>query len=228
MKKVNIAIDGPVASGKTTVARRLAKELKYRYIDTGAIYRAITWKALDNNIDIAREEAVVALAKNTKITIEASEENTGGYSIFVDDIDVTGHITSLSVRRKVSSVAKISGVRKVLVEQQKIMGRDKGIVMAGRDITSVVLPGAEVKIFLTASPEERARRRAGEIIGKGEPATYEEVLSEVLDRDKMDMERKDSPLIKVPDAVVVDSTHMTFEEVIENILSVVKEKQKEI
>jgi len=221
MKKINIAIDGPVASGKTTVARRVAKELNYSYIDTGAMYRAVTWKVIQDGIDISQEEEIVKLAGKMKIDIKPTEKNTSGYLIFADGIDITDFITEPPVRRLVSPVSAISGVRRVLVEQQKRMAEKKGIIMAGRDITSVVLPEAEVKIYLTATPEERAKRRYREVLAKGEVTTCEEILEEVKRRDKIDSEREDSPLVKVPDAIELDTTGMEFEEVIRKIISMV-------
>jgi len=219
MKKINIAIDGPVASGKTTVARRVARELNYSYIDTGAMYRAVTWKVIQCNTSMSQEEEIVKIAGKMRIDIKPTEKNTAGYLIFADGIDITDFITEPAVRRLVSPVSAISGVRRVLVEQQKKMAKEKGIIMAGRDITSVVLPEAEVKIYLTATPEERAERRYREVIAKGEVTTYEEILDEVKRRDKIDSEREDSPLVKVPDAIELDTTGMEFEEVVRKIIN---------
>ncbi|MEQ8222303.1 MAG: (d)CMP kinase [Candidatus Eremiobacterota bacterium] len=220
LKKINIAIDGPVASGKTSVARLLAKKMKYAYIDTGAMYRAITWKALICGIDPLNEEKISYMAKNTKIEIIPQENNSSGYAVFLDDTDVTGHLTEPLVRQNVSLVSSISSLRKILVELQQYMAKNKGIIMAGRDITTVVIPDSEVKIFLTASQEERARRRHAELLDKGESITFDEVLEEIKRRDFIDSTRKDSPLMKASDAIEVDCTDKSVNDVVEEIFSI--------
>ena len=220
MKKINIAIDGPVASGKTSVARLLAKKLKYAYIDTGAMYRAITWKALKDAIDPLDEEHLSYMAKNTKIEIIPQEKSSSGYEVFLDGTDITGHLTDPLVRQNVSLVSSISSIRKILVELQKDMAKSKGVIMAGRDITTVVIPDSEVKIFLTATQEERARRRHAELIDKGEAITFNDVLEEIKKRDFIDSTRKDSPLLKACDATEVDCTEKNINDVVEEIFNI--------
>ncbi|MEQ8188845.1 MAG: (d)CMP kinase [Candidatus Eremiobacterota bacterium] len=220
MKKINIAIDGPVASGKTSVARLLAKKIKYAYIDTGAMYRAITWKALTCGIDPLDEEKISHMAKNTKIEIFPQDNNASGYEVFLDGTDITGHLTDPMVRQNVSLVSSISSLRKILVELQQNMAKNKGIIMAGRDITTVVIPDSEVKIFLTASREERAKRRHAELLDKGEHITFNEVLEEIKRRDCIDSTRKDSPLMKASDAIEVDCTDKNLYEVVEEIFNI--------
>ncbi|HPZ09229.1 MAG TPA: (d)CMP kinase [Candidatus Eremiobacteraeota bacterium] len=217
MKKINIAIDGPVASGKTSVARELSKRMNYSYIDTGAMYRALTWKALRQGIDPLDEEKITSMAENTEINIVPSLESIAGYLVFMDGINVSERLNEPEVRKNVSPVASVSPLRKILVEKQKKMALSRGVIMAGRDITTVVIPEAEVKIFLTATPEERARRRLMELIDKGENISYESVLKEIKRRDHIDSTRADSPLIKAPDAVEVDCSDKTLEEVVEEI-----------
>lgn len=220
MKKINIAIDGPVASGKTSVARLLAKKMKYAYIDTGAMYRAITWKALTCGIDPLDEEKISPMAKNTKIEIFPQENNASGYEVFLDGTDITAHLTDPMVRQNVSLVSSISSLRKILVELQQNMAKNKGIIMAGRDITTVVIPDSEVKIFLTASREERAKRRHAELLDKGETIAFNEVLEEIKRRDCIDSTRKDSPLMKASDAIEIDCTDKNVHEVVEEIFNI--------
>ena len=222
MNKLIIAIDGPVGSGKTTLARRVAEMLGYVYIDTGAMYRAVALKALRHGvaIDPQNAEALEALAHETRIDLRAQNE---GQRAFLDGEDVTGAIRTPEVAQAASKVAVIPGVRQVLVAEQRRAGQQGGVVMEGRDIGSVVFPDAELKIFLTASPEVRAERRWREHQQKGDNIDLARTLEEIRERDRRDRERASSPLVRAPDAVVVDSTAMEPEEVARLVVMLARE-----
>ncbi|GMU95647.1 MULTISPECIES: (d)CMP kinase [Ignavibacterium] len=213
-EKLIIAIDGPAGSGKSTTAKLLAKKLGYLYIDTGAMYRAVTLFAIKNNI-LDDEKKIIELA--SKLDIELKLED-GITKVFVNGKDVSEEIRSLEVNQNVSPVSKIEGVRKILVEKQKRIGQNGGVVMEGRDITTVVFPNADVKIFLTASIEERARRRALEFAQKGQEVDIEKVKQNIIERDRIDSSRSISPLTKSPDAIEVDTSNLTIEEQVDLIL----------
>ncbi|MEA3485917.1 MAG: (d)CMP kinase [Candidatus Aerophobetes bacterium] len=217
-----IAIDGPAASGKSTAAYLVAKNLGYLYLDTGAMYRALTWKALRDKVDMGDEKALSQLAKESKISFTHYPE--GGVKIYLDGEEVTFLIRSPEVDKYVSIVSKIKEVRKSLVAQQRQMGRNGGIVAEGRDIGTVVFPGAEVKIYLTASFEERVRRRWEERKQKGLSLEKEKVKNELITRDRIDTHRQMSPLRKAKGAVVIDNTYLSIDETVRKILEVVKEK----
>jgi cytidylate kinase len=211
-QKLIIAIDGPVGSGKSTLARRVAEMLGYVYIDTGAMYRAVALKAVrrGTSIDMEHAEPLEALARDTRIDLRAHD---GKQQVFLDGDDVTGPIRTPDVAQAASKIAVIPGVRHVLVAEQRRAGEQGGVVMEGRDIGSVVFPDAELKIFLTASPEVRAERRWREHQQKGDPIDLARTLEEIRERDRRDQERASSPLVRAADAVVVDSTAMEPEEV---------------
>jgi len=210
MKKLIIAIDGPVASGKSTVARRVAQLLDYVYIDTGAMYRAIALKAARKGLSLEAIDELVALAGDSKIDLLAVD---GTQQVLLDGEDVTSQIRSSEISQAASKVAAVSGVRHVLVTEQRRAGHKGGVVMEGRDIGTVVFPDAELKIFLTASAEVRAERRWREHHQKGDAIDLTRTLEEVRERDKRDRERATSPLVQASDAVLVDSTAMDAEEV---------------
>src|SRR5579863_3181319 len=210
MRKLIIAIDGPVGSGKSTLARRVADMLRYVYVDTGAMYRAIALKALRRGISLESSDALVSLARDTHIDLRAQE---GAQQVFLDGEDVTAAIRGPEVSQAASKVAVVPGVRHVLVAEQRRAGEQGGVVMEGRDIGSVVLPDADLKIFLTASPEVRAERRWREHQQKGDAIDLARTLEEIHERDRRDRERETSPLVRAADAVVVDSTAMEPEEV---------------
>jgi cytidylate kinase len=210
MRKLIIAIDGPVGSGKSTLARRVAALMGYVYIDTGAMYRAVALKALRRGVPLDAADQLTALAGNTRIDLRAED---GGQRVFLDGEDVTGAIRTPDVSQAASKVAVIEGVRHVLVAEQRRAGAQGGVVMEGRDIGSVVFPDAELKIFLTASPEIRADRRWREHQQKGDAIDLPRTLDEIHERDKRDSGRSSSPLVRAKDAVVVDSTAMDPEEV---------------
>jgi len=210
MKNLIIAIDGPVGSGKSTLARRVADMLRYVYVDTGAMYRAIALKALRRGISLDSSDALVSLARDTHIDLRAEE---GTQQVFLDGEDVTAAIRGPEVSQAASKVAVVGGVRHVLVAEQRRAGEQGGVVMEGRDIGSVVFPDADLKIFLTASPEVRAERRWREHQQKGDAIDLARTLEEIHERDRRDRERETSPLVRAADAVVVDSTAMEPEEV---------------
>jgi len=212
-----IAIDGPVAAGKSTVGRLLAQRLGYRFIDTGSMYRALTWKALSLNIHLEDEEALSRLAAETRIEFAPSEK------VLADGHDVTKRIQGSEVEAGVSVVAKAAGVRKVLVKQQRELARGGKIVMAGRDIGTTVLPRAEVKVYLDASLKERARRRYLELTQRGDAADYQVVLDELRRRDEIDSERAISPLQPAQDARIIDTDGRSAEQVLSEILAMIGE-----
>lgn len=214
-EKLIIAIDGPAGSGKSTTAKLLAKKLGYLYIDTGAMYRAVTLFAIKNNI-LNDENKIIELASELEIELKLEDGIT---KVFVNGKDVSEEIRSLEVNQNVSPVSKIEGVRKILVEKQKQIGKNGGVVMEGRDITTVVFPNADVKVFLTASIDERARRRALEFAQKGQEVDIEKVKQNILERDRIDSSRSVSPLTKSPDAIEVDTSNLTIEEQVDLILT---------
>lgn len=214
MKKITIAVDGFSSTGKSTLARQLASALNYVYVDSGAMYRAVTLFAIQNNM-IVQEEIdtgkLVQALPEIKIEFKKNESGSGSH-IFLNDQDVENQIRNLHVSKYVSAVAKIPEVRVKLVKQQQEMGKKQGVVMDGRDIGTVVFPDAELKIFMTASVEVRAQRRYDELIETGEEAGFEEVLKNIEERDFLDTTREDSPLIKAEDAVEIDNSDLTVEE----------------
>lgn len=214
----NIAIDGPSASGKSTIAKQLAKKLGFVHIDTGAMYRAVALICLNQDIDLNDEKACFNIVKDLKI--ELPEENM----ILVNGQDVSLLIRNDKVSKAASQVSKHKSVRDVLVSIQRDIASKKGFVLDGRDITSVVLPDAEVKIFQTADASVRARRRYNELIKNGIKTTYEEVHSDLVERDERDMNRQESPLIKVEDAIEINTTSMSIEEVVSQIVNIVESR----
>jgi cytidylate kinase len=219
MNKLIIAIDGPVGSGKSTLARRVAKLMGYAYIDTGAMYRALALKALRCGLSLDATDHLVALARETRIDLRAQD---GTQRVFLDGEDVTAAIRTPEVSQGASKIAVVGGVRQVLVAEQRRAGEQGGVVMEGRDIGSVVFPDAGLKIFLTASPEVRADRRWREHQQKGEAIDLARTLEEIRERDQRDRERSTSPLVRAPDAVVVDSTAMEPEEVARLVVMLAK------
>lgn len=220
MKKITIAIDGPAASGKSTVAKEVAKALDYIYIDSGAMYRALTLKALRSNIDVNDEEALVQMTKDADIIIKNQK-------IYLDDEDVSEAIRGLSVTNNVSTVCSYQGVREEMVNLQKKYGSAEGIIMDGRDIGTTVFPNAELKIFQTASAEVRAKRRYDENIKKGIKCNLEVLTKEIELRDFKDSTREISPLRKADDAILLDTSNLTLEEVVNTIVEMAKKLEKE-
>ena len=217
-----IAIDGPAASGKSTIGRLLAERLGYVYLDTGVMYRAVTWAALARGIPIENEAAVAGLAGMLRIDVLRPTVDDGRQcTVLVDGEDVTWNLRRPEVDHGVSPVSAYSGVRAALTEEQRRMGWQGRIVMVGRDIGTVVLPGADLKIYLDAALEERAGRRYREVLARGERAVLAEVLEAVRRRDEIDSNRSLAPLQPAGDAVVVDTTFLSVEQVLERVLALV-------
>lgn len=219
-KKITIAIDGFSSTGKSTVAKQLAKELGYVYVDTGAMYRAVTLYALRSeyvNDDICDTQAIVEELPLMQLKFIFNPK-LGFGEMYLNDENVENEIRQMEVSQHVSKVAAIPEVREMLVAQQQAMGKEKGIVMDGRDIGTVVFPDAELKIFMTASAEQRAERRFKELSERGEDVSYEEVLQNVQERDHLDTTRKDSPLVKAKDAIEIDNSNLTLAGQFEKIL----------
>ena len=221
-RRISVAIDGPAGAGKSSISKVVAKQLGYLYIDTGAMYRAITWALLDQEIEISDTAAVKAALDQIELELEPAED---GLRVFVNHRDVSKEIRTQYVTSHVSQVAAQKAVRTKLVEMQRNMASVGGVILDGRDIGSVVLPDAELKVYLTASVETRGHRRWLELKDK-EDITLEEVCRTVADRDTMDMKRKESPLICVDDAVVVETDHMSIEETVQRLTELVRNAEK--
>jgi cytidylate kinase len=225
VRPVTIAIDGPAASGKSTVGEALAERLGYLYFDTGVMYRAVTWAALERGIPIEDEDAVTALAR--QLCIEVTEPTAADgrqYTVLADGVDVTWAIRAPAVDANVSPVSAYSGVRRALVAQQRRVAAGVAVVMVGRDIGTVVLPDADLKIYLDATVEERARRRWREMEERGKEADYEVVLRSMRRRDQIDSSREASPLRAAPDAVLLDTTDLNVDEVVGEAERLVEEQ----
>jgi len=215
LKPQLIAIDGPVAVGKSSVGLRLAKRLSYIFFDTGMIYRAFTWKVLKSGISPEDEQKLRHLATTTEFDFIPSKK--GPLSLFVDGEDVSSNLLCAEIEEVVALIAKVAGVRQAMVSQQRKLAERGRVVMAGRDIGTVVLPWAELKIFLTASTEERARRRHRELLRRGENSSLEIVLSDLKKRDEMDINRTISPLKPAEDAVIINTEGVSLEQVVDKI-----------
>ena len=218
-KNVVIAIDGPAGAGKSTVAKHLAQMLDYVYVDTGAMYRAITFLVLRNGVQDDRKE-IIKIAAEAKIKLQFENGIT---RVFINGQEVTDNIRTPEVNSYVSEVSKISEVRDAMVKIQRNLGTDTDLIAEGRDTTTIVFPDATIKVFLTASIEERAKRRHKELIEKGQQLTLEEVRTNIEDRDRIDSSREVSPLMKAKDAVEIDSTNMTIPDEIYKILDMIEE-----
>ncbi|MBI5035410.1 MAG: (d)CMP kinase [Chloroflexi bacterium] len=222
-----IAIDGPAASGKSTVGAAVAEQLGYLYFDTGVMYRVVTSVALDRSIPIADESAVTRLAEQVKIDFLPPTISDGRqFTILADGRDITWDIRTRAVDANVSPVSAYAGVRSAMTVQQRRIGQQGHVVMVGRDIGTVVLPEADLKIYLDASEEERARRRYKERLERGEQVEFESVLKEIRNRDQIDSSRSVAPLKKADDAIYLDSTGMTAAQVVERVLDMVKERER--
>ncbi|MFT6755437.1 MAG: cytidylate kinase [Urechidicola sp.] len=223
MKKIIIAIDGFSSTGKSTLAKELAKKLKYVYVDTGAMYRAVTLYAMQHDYINENSFQVERLVDDLpKINLHFIFKKWKGFAeMYLNDVNVETEIRTLEVSQYVSQVSEVSEVRSKLVEQQKLMGIKKGIVMDGRDIGTVVFPDAEIKFFMTASADKRAMRRYKELMDKGDDVTYDRVLKNVESRDYIDSTRIDSPLVKAEDAIEIDNSDMGLEEQFERIYNLI-------
>jgi CMP/dCMP kinase len=220
-KKLSIAIDGPAAAGKSTVAKIVAENLSYIYIDTGAMYRSLTYKALMNHVNLEDEASLLDTLLSSTIDLQPSET---GQLVYLDNKDVTDEIRSAEVTNSVSYVAIHEQVRKEMVRRQQEFAVGGGVVMDGRDIGTHVLPNAELKVFLLASVEERAIRRHNENMQKGYPSDLEKLKEEIALRDKIDSEREVAPLKKADDAIEIDTTSLTIPDVVEKIMALVHER----
>ncbi|PUU94543.1 (d)CMP kinase [Halanaerobium sp.] len=211
-----VAIDGPGGAGKSTIARLLAQKLNYLHLDTGAMYRAVTLAALREDIDFNQQEKLIELARKIDISFDQKGE------ILLDGENVSEEIRKAEVNKHVSQTAAVKGVRDVLVKKQQQLAQNNKVVMDGRDITTVVLPEADHKFFLTASLEERARRRYQEVRSKNKDADFEKIKESIARRDKMDSEREHSPLKKAEDAVLVDTINLSIDEVLAKMIEIIE------
>lgn len=218
-----ISLDGPAASGKSTVGRRLADALGYLFFDTGVMYRAVTWIALNHDMDLNDEAAITQMAESAEIDIRPPSQNDGrACDIVVNDKDITWDVRSGDVEASVSLVSAYAGVRTALSGQQRRIGLRGKVVMVGRDIGTVVLPEADLKVYMDASAEERARRRVKDITARGEQANYDEILKKMIERDRLDSTRAVAPLRPADDALVLDTDKLSEEEVFSKILEMCK------
>ena len=230
IKKITIAIDGFSSTGKSTLAKQLSNHLGYVYVDTGAMYRAVTFFAMQNgyiNLEFFDKQSLINSLPFIKLQFKFNAD-LGFAEMYLNDVNVETEIRTIEVSRFVSKVAEVSEVRTKLVEQQQEMGKDKAIVMDGRDIGTVVFPDAALKIFMTSSAITRAQRRYDELIAKGDDVTFEEVLKNVEERDYIDTHREDSPLVMAEDAIEIDNSYLSRKEQFELVLELINEHTKSI
>ena len=212
MNNLVIAVDGPAGAGKSTIAKIIAKRLNINYIDTGAMYRAITYKCLKNNVDINNEEEVIKIAQNTDIDFRDN-------NLYLDKEIVNEEIRTIEVSNNVSNVAKITEVRYLMVDVQREIGKRNSVILDGRDIGSYVFPNADYKFYLIATPEERGIRRFKELTEKGYDTSLEEIIKDIVRRDEIDSNREFAPLVKAEDAIEIDTTGKSIDEVVDYVLS---------
>jgi CMP/dCMP kinase len=225
-QKIIIAIDGPAASGKSTVGEKVAQKLGYLFFDTGIMYRAVTLAVRSHKIDVHDEKSVSVLAEKIQIEINPpSREDGRTADVFLDGKDVTWEVRSKGVEANVSLIAAYKGVRDAMTAQQRRIGQRGDVVMVGRDIGTVVCPEAELKVYLEASANERARRRYDELLNRGEDASYDEILSSTMKRDEIDKNRIIAPLVPAKDAEILETDGLKIDEVVENIIALVKERK---
>jgi cytidylate kinase len=225
MKKLIIAIDGYSGCGKSTTAKGVAKALGYRYIDTGAMYRSITLAAINNNLDAGDEKSIIALLPDIHIDFEYNAQK-GQNSIFLNGEDISDRIRHLDVNQRVSEIAAIKEVRDFLVKQQRKMGEKGGLVMDGRDIGTTVFPNADLKVFMMADLDVRAKRRVLELEEKGQEVSHKEIADNLSQRDQIDTSRAESPLTQAEDATVLDTTHMRIEDQVAQVIDWAKVKEQ--
>lgn len=222
MRSLRVALDGPAGAGKSTVAKQAAQALGCAYVDTGAMYRAITWKALQQHIELHDEAQLTELANQVRIDFRPAAE---GQTVLLDGEDITEAIRTREVTNNVSAVSAVEGVREAMVKLQREMAERTGVVMDGRDIGTVVLPKAEVKIWLTASVEERAQRRYQELVAKGQDVDFEQLKLDIQRRDEYDSNREHSPMKMAEDAVLLDTTGLTIDQVVARILHICQQAE---
>lgn len=215
MKNLVIAVDGPAGAGKSTIAKIVADKLNINYIDTGAMYRAITYKVLQNDIDVNNEDQIIEIAKNSDIDFKDN-------NIYLDGKILKEEIRTPEVSNNVSNIAQIKEVRYLMVDVQREIGNKNSVILDGRDIGSYVFPNADYKFFLVASPEERGERRYKELIKKGYDTSLEEVIKDVIRRDEIDSNREFAPLVKASDAIEIDTTGKSIDEVVESVISKIR------
>jgi len=221
MEPLTIAIDGPAGAGKSTVAKAVAQIMGYVYIDTGAMYRAIAWEALNRQVGYDEEERLTNIACTIKIELKNDSQ---GLTVFANSQDITAAIRTPEVTAFVAKVAKVPGVRLGLLQLQRQLAAYGGVVMDGRDIGTKILPKADVKIFLTATVEKRAQRRYEELVAKGYTVDFFQLKQEIADRDKLDSERKCAPLTQAADALLLDTSELTIEQAVQSILTICQQK----
>ena len=212
MKNLVIAVDGPAGAGKSTIAKLIAEKLNINYIDTGAMYRAITYKCLQNNIDINNEKEVISIAKDCEIDFKDN-------NIYLNGEILKDEIRTMEVSNNVSNVAKIKEVRYLMVDVQRNIGKINSVILDGRDIGSYVFPNADYKFFLVATPEERGKRRYKELVNKGYDVNLEEIINDIIKRDEIDSNREFAPIVKADDAIEIDTTGKSINEVVQSVLS---------
>ena len=216
-----VAIDGPVASGKTSVGARVAKRMGYAFLDTGLMYRAATWKAVHSGVDVNDEPGLTKMTEAMTITLSSVR---GGGRLFVDGVDVTDHLRTTDIDRNVSAVSAVKGVRRALTPHQRRIAEHGPIVMVGRDIGTVVLTDARTKVYLDASVQTRAGRRHAEMLASGVPIEIEQVVADTVRRDRIDSERSEAPLSAAEDAFIVDTDSLSLDEVVEHIVNLVEQR----
>ncbi|MGH1362928.1 MAG: (d)CMP kinase [Calditrichia bacterium] len=217
--RIVIAIDGPAASGKSSTAKQVARQMDYLYIDTGAMYRAVTLLALQNNVDLHDTDLLMDIAGRAEIEFVSTDD---GMHLLLNGVDVSEEIRTTQVTNSIKPIAANPAVREILVEKQRLLGANGGVVMDGRDIATVVFPDAELKIYMEASAEARAKRRLRELLNKEHNATYEAILRELIARDESDMNRAAGPLKRDADAVLIDTTELTLSQQVAKIVSLAR------
>ncbi|MEX1030552.1 MAG: (d)CMP kinase [Paenibacillaceae bacterium] len=224
LSKIKVAIDGPAGAGKSSVAKMTAEKLGYVYVDTGAMYRAITWSILDLNLDLNDSSGILHLLEHIDLSLKPSP---AGQQVWINGQDVTPHLRTPLINQHVSQIAKMPNVRQFLTHIQKRMSSEGGVVMDGRDIGTVVMPDAQLKIFLTASVQERARRRYMEMKAAGNELDMEQLIKEISERDRMDEQREISPLCQAEDAIFLDCTELSMQQVVDIIVELSMSKINE-